>query len=406
MRAATELCPVTLPGPAHSTAAHSYRLLRDKGPVQRVMLPGGLSAWLVTGHREIQAAVRDPRLVHDPRRIADVAPHGIPRIRYPLDWLSRTRHVLSSDAADHTRQRALMRPYFTPHSVTSAEPVVRRAAHDALDRMAERGGGDLVVDLALPVATASVCALLGVPATPLRPAVETSLRLSDAEHPLTPRMTAAAQRMPQLLTRVIAQLRGGPQTGLGSALLSARETGDLTAEELLGNLGFLLFAGIDSTVAAIPAAALHIMRTPGAADRLHRESGAVDALIENALRLAAPFVHGIWRFASTDVAMGGQPIAAGDPVVLCLAAANTDPGTWPDPWNVCADRPRPAAHLSFGHGPHYCPGAGLGRLQTRIALTELFRRFPRLALAGDARELRCRGNVSRHFMAVPVRTGA
>ncbi|MGI5466664.1 cytochrome P450 [Streptomyces sp. CA-132043] len=359
----------------------------------------------MTGHEAVKAAAKDRRLVHDPRRV-EGAGHGIPTRRYPLDGVSVSRHVLSADADDHARLRGLLRPFLTSDAVAQRAPAVRRSVDRALDRFAERGGGDLVADLALPVASEAVAQLLGLPLERTRELVGLSLRLSGPMHPDTPEMAAAATTMNKRLAAVVAHTRRHPGNNLTTALLAAYQEGGVSKNELLGSLSFVLFAAVDSTMTTIPSGVLHLLADTQREARRSLVDGTAQALsvLEDTIRLAAPFTHGVWRFASEPMSLGEYRVEVGDPVVLCFPAANVDPRVWPSAWEVRPDRSGPARHVSFGYGPHFCPGAELGRLQMRTALVELFRRFPDLRLAVDRGELACHANITRPFVTMPVLT--
>ncbi|MEU6281069.1 cytochrome P450 [Streptomyces sp. NPDC047028] len=382
-----------------------YDQLHAAGPFHRVVLPGGLPALAVTGHAEVRSAARDGRLVHDPRRVVG-AGHGIASRRYPLDGVSASRHVLSADAADHVRLRALLRPFFTPEAIARHAPVVRRSVGRALDRFAEHGGGDLVAHLARPVATRTVAHLLGQSVEEAKTLVGLSLRLSSCTDPQEESMVAATAAMSKALAALVARARRRPGDDLATALVAAYRRGLMSGDELLGMLSFVVFAAMDSTLAVIPAGAVHLL------DEAHSEVrqalaaglGDEDLVIEETLRLAAPFTYGVWRFAAEPMTLGGHQLDVGHLVVLCFPAANVDPKAWPSAWQLRPGRPGAGRHLSFGHGPHFCPGAGLGRLQVRTALVELFRRFPELRLGVAAHRLSGGANVARHFSSVPVLT--
>lgn len=393
----------SVPGTAEFGARQTYARLHDLGTVHRVTLPGGLAAWAVTGFEVLKAAARDRRLVHDPRRLRQTG-HGVPARRYPLDGVSVSRHVLSADAADHARLRGLLRPFFTPEAVARRAPLVRRSVDRALHRFAERGGGDLVADLALPVATSTVADLLGLPVERAHGLVELSLLLSGSAHPEKPAMSAAATAMSKRLTAAVAHARHRSGNNLTTALLAAYRQGALSRDELLGSLSFIVFAAVDSTLAVVPAGAMHLLDDRQRDVRRSLIDGTADAtsVVEDTIRLAAPFTYGVWRFAAEPLSLGDHRVNAGDPVVLCFPAANVDPRSWPAAWEVQPDRSGPARHVSFGYGPHFCLGAELGRLQVRTALVELFRRFPALRLAVGRKELVCHDNIARHFVTAPV----
>ena len=96
------------------------------------------------------------------------------------------------------------------------------------------------------------------------------------------------------------------------------------------------------------------------------------AAVEELLRWCGPQLLAVPRFPSEDVDVGGVPIAAGTPVTVLLGAANRDPRVFPDPDALDVGR-NAEGHLAFLHGPHFCLGAALARLETEIALTAVLR---------------------------------
>ncbi|MFJ7209946.1 cytochrome P450 [Streptomyces sp. NPDC098789] len=315
--------------------------------------------------------------------------------------------MLSSDGIDHVRLRGLAKPFLTPRAVAQYGPAVNRSVEDALNRFARAGGGDLVSGLVLPVATATVARLLGQPVEQAQRLVALSLRLSDAAHPDEPGMRAAAVAMNKRLTALLAWARRDPGDNLTTALLIAHRDGAVSTAELLGSLSFILFAAVDSTLATVTTAAMHLLSSEYREARRALALGTKDApfIVDDVIRLAAPFTYGAWRFASEPLQLGGYVVDAGQLVVLAFPVANVDPSRWPRAWHVMADRPGTARHVSFGYGPHFCPGAGLGHLQVRHVLHNLFHRFPRIRLAADVSALAWQGSIARRAAALPVLIG-
>ena len=128
--------------------------------------------------------------------------------------------------------------------------------------------------------------------------------------------------------------------------------------------------------------AVHLSRDPGLQDRLRAEPELVPAAIEEFLRLYTPY-RGFARTAVRDVEFCGRRIPAGEPIALVYASANRDEAAFPNAEAFELDRPNLASHLAFGRGPHNCPGAGLGRLELRVALEELLGRTQHFELNGE-----------------------
>lgn len=150
-----------------------------------------------------------------------------------------------------------------------------------------------------------------------------------------------------------------------------------------------------------------LLRNPGQRERLQRsldagETGLLETGIEELLRYDGPVELATWRFATEPLELGGQRIAAGDPVLVVLAAADRDPERFADPDTLDLSR-RDNQHLGYGHGIHYCLGAPLARLEGQAALATLLRRLPDLHLAVEPTDLRWRGGlIMRGLRTLPV----
>jgi hypothetical protein len=143
-----------------------------------------------------------------------------------------------------------------------------------------------------------------------------------------------------------------------------------------------------------------LLGDPDSWDRLRQDPALVPAAIEEMLRYDSP-VQLTSRIATEDVEVGGSVIAAGRPVIVSIGGANRDPGVFEQPDEFRIDRPDTGRHLSFSLGLHHCLGASLARLEGRIAIEELTRRYPALELA--APPTRRSLLVLRGFESVPVR---
>ena len=161
--------------------------------------------------------------------------------------------------------------------------------------------------------------------------------------------------------------------------LLADVTGALTADEAISNAGVLLFGGIETTEGMIANAMLHLLSSPGELEFVRTDHGLIPAAIEESLRLE-PAAAVVDRYATSDTHLGGARIRAGDQVTVSIAGANRDPRIFDDPDEFQIRRPNATRHLAFAHGPHFCLGAHLARLEARIAVATLLDLLPELRL--------------------------
>jgi cytochrome P450 PksS len=175
-----------------------------------------------------------------------------------------------------------------------------------------------------------------------------------------------------------------------TALVQAKEAGDkLSESELIGMIGLLLFAGPETTVNLIASGALALIQHPRQRDLLRANPVLAGPTIEELLRYTSPADLAAPRTAREDVLLGGARIPRGTLVLAAPGSANRDGSQFRDPETLDITRD-PNRHLALGIGIHFCLGAPLARLEGRIALTTLFRRFPDLRLRGAPESLRWR----------------
>lgn len=214
----------------------------------------------------------------------------------------------------------------------------------------------------------------------------------------------AGLRIASVCEDLVSKRRADPDDSLLSALIAAEEDGDrLTHTELVSTALLLLVAGFETTVNLIGNGTVALLTAPDGRqqwDRLRRDPALVPGAVEELLRYDSP-VQMTSRNATEDVELGGTMIKQGTPVIVAIGGANRDPAVFDQPGRLLTDRPNAARHLSFSLGIHHCLGAALARLEGRIAVEELTRRYPALALAGTP--VRRPLLVLRGFESVPVR---
>ncbi|MDT0310636.1 cytochrome P450 [Streptomyces sp. DSM 44917] len=385
----------------------AYAWLRENAPVHRATLPSGVSAWLVTRYADARRALADPRLSKDPGRHR-AAEHASGRVGIPGErGAGVMTHLLNIDPPDHTRLRRLVSKAFTPRRVAAFEPRVRELADGLVDGFAGRGSADLIDEFAFPLPIYAICDMLGVP----REDQEDFRRWAGMMLHTAGRrggVGRAVKHMRGYLGELIHRKRGAPGEDLISGLIRASDHGEqLTEEEAAAMAFILLFAGFETTVNLIGNGMLALLRHPAELGRLREavaagDEGLLASAAEELLRWDGPVEVATWRFASESLTLGGQRVAAGEPVLVVLAAADRDPERFADPEALDLGR-GDNPHLGYGHGIHYCLGAPLARVEARTALAALLRRLPALRLAVPAEELRWRGGlIMRGLRSLPV----
>ncbi|MES5818846.1 cytochrome P450 [Streptomyces sp. RG80] len=383
-------------GDAFRTDPHPvYARLRERGPVHRVRPPGsdaGYWAWLVVGHEEARAALADPRLSKDGRRIG-VAFHEEELIG---------RHLLGADPPEHTRLRGLVSRAFTMRRVEQLRPRIQEITDDLLDAMLPYGRADLVQSLAYPLPITVICELLGVPEMD-----RTEFRKVSTEvvAPTSPESSYdAVVRLDEYLRELIEdKRRAGPGEDLLSDLIrTTAEDGDrLSSPELLGMAFLLLIAGHETTVNLITNAVHALLTHPDQLAALRADMSLIDGTVEETLRYEGPVENATFRYAAEPLEIAGTAVAEGDHVMIGLTAADRDAARYPAP-DTFDIRRDPRGHLAFGHGIHYCLGAPLARLEARTAIHTLLTRAPNLTLDGPPGEW-LPGMLIRGLRSLPVR---
>ena len=361
-----------------------YRQILDGGPI---LMPES-NLVVFSSFQDCGDVLRHPSSASD-RLKSTVAQREIAKGAEPRPF--GQPGFLFLDPPDHTRLRRLAQQAFAPKRVRALEADVVAMVDGLLDQV-DGDSLDAVADLAYPLPVAVICRMLGVPIEDEPQFSRASALLAQGLDPFitftgelpdnfADRMTAG-HWLRGYIAGLVEERRTAPREDLISALIAAEEDGDqLTTDEIVATCNLLLIAGHETTVNLIANAILAMQREPGHWAALAADPDRAAEIIEETLRYDPP-VQLAGRTAGEEMTIGGVTVPKGDTMMLLLAAAQRDPSAFgqPDTFDPSRDDLR---HLAFGHGVHFCLGAPLARLEARVALTAVTRRYPRATLAAE-----------------------
>lgn len=377
----------------------SYARLRLGSAIQKVE-PGGF--WAVSRAEDVEYVLKNPQLF-----CAGFGPIFKPA------WLPHNPlgdSMVTKDGPEHTQLRALVSHAFTPRAIARLEPRVRAICVDVAERLATIREGDLIDLLCAQVPARVIVDILG-----LDPRLHIELKrwmghlvMVSPIYPGDAIASAIRSSLSELesnLKESVAARRREPCDDMVSDLVQAEVAGHtLTDDQIIAFLFLLGSAGFETTAHFFSNALLDFDRHPEAFTRLREDPSRIPAYVEELLRKEPP-VHSTMRLTSADTELGGVKLPQGTMVMVLLASANHDESRFPAPERLDPSRGSRAG-FTFGHGPHFCLGAPLARLEARVMLEELTARFVRFEkLPGDIEwniAVHVRGPIALPFRAIPA----
>ncbi len=366
-----------------------YASMRANAPVS---FNPDLQLWEVFCYHDIQAVLGDP-------------------VTFSSD-ISALQTMATMDPPRHTQLRKLVARAFTSKLIAALEPRVQELTDELLNRAESTGCMDIIKDLAFPLPIAVIAELLGLPAEDRSkfkqwsiPAIKAAEMELQGQIP-EPQFVEAVAQLERYLEVLVVQRTREPREDLISGLATAEVDGErLTMQEIVSTCRLLLIAGFETTANLIGNTAQLLLAHPDSLADARAAPELLPGAIEEALRYNSPFQF-FMRRATQDVTIGGQSIRAGQLVLTINASGNRDEAAFPnaDRFDI---RRSPNRHLSFGHGIHFCLGAGLGRLEAKVALETLLRRFPDIRMDADGLGAEPLSSVVLYgWRSLPVRFGA
>jgi len=368
---------------------------RPSADAHRILFDPGDPGFAARSH-DVYRVLRDEHPVyHDPlgrfvalSRFEDVRSAAADWERFSstgkIEALLSKPTLNSLDPPRHGQLRALIAQAFKPRRVAELEPQTRRIAVELIDRFAATGACEAVEDFAAQLPSRVMGRLLGLPdeLVPVcRALTDISKRRTIPEGGV-----AAAKRSYEIFADLYAERRKFPTDDLLSDLLAAEIDGQRLSEDELLAFGWLMLVGGNDTTANLIGNGLELLaRHPGQRAALVENPALIPGAVEEMLRIASP-THTLPRRAACEIELEHGKIPAGSRVNLLWSAANLDEREFPDPEHFDIGR-NASRHLALGHGPHFCLGAALARLEARVAFEEFLRRIPEYELAGEPQRL-------------------
>jgi len=348
----------------------TFKQLRDEAPIY---YNERHDFWGLSRYDDVDAALRDPnRLSSAKGDILEVV---------KADPIMPPGVFINEDPPLHTIHRALVSRAFTPKRIREIEDKVRTFCVACLDPVVGTDRFDFVQDLGAELPMRTIGMLVGIPDAD-QPSVRAQAHRVLRNRPGEPLPVNKDHYFDgDMFTDYVAWRKSNPSDDLITELLSIEfedETGtnrQLTTEELLIFLAVVAGAGVETTGRLFGWMGKVLGEHPDQRAELVENPSLIPNAIEELLRYEPPGPH-VARWVSDDVEFHGQTIPQGSALLLMLASANRDERHFDNPDRFDIHR-RPGGHLTFGRGAHFCLGAPLARLEGRVALEEVLKRFPK-----------------------------
>jgi cytochrome P450 len=376
----------------------TYRRLRDEAPLYRNERYG---FYALSRYDDVCAASKD--------WASFTSTHGVDlstlttRVHDPIETL------IMLDPPKHDRLRALVSRVFTPRAVAALEPMVRDVIVERLDAIDDPMAFDAVTDFAGPFPVEVISRMLGVPPEDrqrIRHCLDVGLAREPGRSDPSEAGIAAMIEFGTYMYELAQAKRARPADDMISDLVRCEVddgeggTTHLDDIEIAGFAALIGGAGAETVTKLVANAFVLFARHPDQYRRVQEDLDLIPRAVEEVLRILPPSQYQ-GRFSMVDSEWHGQVLPAGHPVLLITGSALRDERAIERPDELDLDRP-PSLALGFGYGIHSCLGAALARIESRIAIEELVRRWPSYTVDEAGLERVNMSNVAG-YSRVPVR---
>jgi len=369
-----------------------YKRLRASRPVYPVSMGDLGEGWLITRYDDAVRILKDARMKKNYENVfteEELENFSALGNEEPL-----SKHMLNLDPPDHGRLRSLVQKAFTPRMILQLEGRIQQIADSLLDEAEPNHSMNLVDDYAFPLPIIVISEMLGIPVEDrqkFRVWSQAIIDFSDTPESLEEYKHKIGE-FAEYLEYLVRKKREEPAEDLVSSLIQAESEGTrLSIEELYSTIMLLIVAGHETTVNLITNMTFALLNHPDQLEKLRQNPDLIDSAIEEALRFYSPVELTTLRWAAEPFTLHGQEIKRKDVIIVSLASANRDDTVFPNADRFDIER-KDNRHLAFGHGSHFCLGAPLARLEAKIAIQTLLRRFEHIEIKGEREQIKWKGN--------------
>lgn len=374
--------------------------LRETTPVAAVWSPAMAQRfWVVTGYQQVKDVFADSDRFTT--RYGSFLGFGV-----DSPDPASGRALMNTDGERHSQLHAMMRPYFSPRWQADLADRCYAALGESLRPRLDGEAFDFFSESAWLAPMEAIGRMLPLPPedreqlAKIGDTVQSANKATDRQRSKSTVPLTKAQSLAYFIQRLQAYRENPTDAdGLLPVMAAAVDAGDLTSTDAAVNLHNTLAAGIETTKMTLAMAMVLLGRNPDQFAALRRSPELIRSAVEEIVRISSPSLYMI-RVATRETEFHGVTIGAGDILALGVPAANRDPKVFTEPYRFDISR-SPNPHIGFGHGPHYCIGAALGRIEISALLRFLVDEVEEVRLAGEARWVQ---STSTHgFDHTPVR---
>jgi len=388
--------------------------LRREDPVAWCPEIWGRGFWAITKYDDIQYVSKNPQLFSSDGHLGGITLEDQDEIdarvkaqrgQEPqrLDLYDGGRSMIMLDPPEHTRNRRLVAPGFTPTRLTALEGQIHARVTNILDNIADRSDCEFVESVAAELPIQMLAELFGVPQEDRHQLFEWSNVVIGGEDPdinlSREYVTNAFMAMAMYGINLAEQRKKEPGDDLITMLVQPNAEGEvMSTEDYVNAFLLLVVAGNETTRNSISGGVLALSQFPEQRQKLLDDPSLIPKAVNEIIRWVAPVVY-MRRTALADTELGGKPIRKGDKLAMWYMSGNRDEDKFSNPTTFDVSRDE-ARHLSFGYGQHLCIGWRLAEIQLTVVLTELLKRFPDLTATGEV--VRMRTNFLNSIKSMPV----